>query len=662
MPKHALLTEGVAGSGKTTALVKTVQNRVQLHDCKALLLTHSATGLQVMRQYIKQYVPTDQQNAIYTQTLDGMALQLLQNYFLDEAYILSEDYVVEHVLPQVYANMLARWQEVADLSDIDIPMVSPSNMRALLDDMLFFRASCAFEYEDDPDHQRFLLSGRLSFDWRVVSRMLMAYDALRMAWLPPENWPVSPDPVYPILHRGTLGFRIARDAVYDLLQTVDDPSSISEKVKGYAFLGIDEFHDTSVLQWRFVRALAEPMYEVMAVGDRHQNIFVWDGSDPDTVFHAFLKELPSMGASVVQRQLTHSYRFNAPIAKLASAFVSTKVHTHGTVHSQVRRLQKLPTTPPDAVIARDEVAMVQAAFYLRTHSNWVLSYSFGQHLAIGLMNVLFVLSFGQQLRAGHPLLTRDALAQSLTHLWRLPHSNVTHLDHKALLDELLGFGVSELGYTQLVNYMQLQLDASLGRPHFKLHFQQTISQFWYSDWRYGTVFDLMQWLERALSLWSSQALSVFDLREKAAWDGLKAHAAETQCLLKDWDQQLTRYWLRRPRRGQTPVALFSVKEAKGREFNHTLLFQANRQGFVGCAPLTLEKRFFYVATTRAREQLDLLQVPSLGSYGVDIPSFAPSQAPSSPPATPASVALAKAELARIKQQLRDSLAADHEQG
>jgi len=62
-----------------------------------------------------------------------------------------------------------------------------------------------------------------------------------------------------------------------------NPDILESYRKRYAFISIDEFQDTNVVQLKLARLLAAPANNIMAVGDDDQGIYSWRGADINNI-------------------------------------------------------------------------------------------------------------------------------------------------------------------------------------------------------------------------------------------------------------------------------------------------------------------------------------------------------------------------------------------
>ena len=105
---------------------------------------------------------------------------------------------------------------------------------------------------------------------------------------------------------------------------------ILEKVQErYRYIMIDEFQDTSLLQYRFISTIAKRYRNIAVVGDDDQSIYSWRGANYENILE-FEKDFPER----VEFRLERNYRSTGNILKAANALI---------VHNTERKDKKLWT-------------------------------------------------------------------------------------------------------------------------------------------------------------------------------------------------------------------------------------------------------------------------------------------------------------------------------
>jgi DNA helicase-2/ATP-dependent DNA helicase PcrA len=88
----------------------------------------------------------------------------------------------------------------------------------------------------------------------------------------------------------------------------------------FSHLLVDEFQDTNVLQYRWLRLLAGPHTAVMAVGDDDQSIYAFRGANVANMQH-FERDFGSAEIPVTLIKLERNYRSHGHILDLANALI-----------------------------------------------------------------------------------------------------------------------------------------------------------------------------------------------------------------------------------------------------------------------------------------------------------------------------------------------------
>ncbi|MDE2358681.1 MAG: UvrD-helicase domain-containing protein [Betaproteobacteria bacterium] len=88
----------------------------------------------------------------------------------------------------------------------------------------------------------------------------------------------------------------------------------------YSDLLVDEFQDTNILQYRWLRLLAGPDAVVFAVGDDDQSIYAFRGANVGNMRH-FERDFARPGAPVVLIKLEQNYRSHGHILDAANALI-----------------------------------------------------------------------------------------------------------------------------------------------------------------------------------------------------------------------------------------------------------------------------------------------------------------------------------------------------
>jgi DNA helicase II / ATP-dependent DNA helicase PcrA len=135
------------------------------------------------------------------------------------------------------------------------------------------------------------------------------------------------------------------DLILRVTRMLEDPESAAGADLRARFLhvSVDEFQDTNLIQYRFVRALSEHTQNLCVVGDDDQSIYRWRGADVRLI-RSFKKDFPR----AVIIKLEQNYRSTANIVKAALGVIA---------QSAEREPKELWTEAPDGDPVRVRAVM-----------------------------------------------------------------------------------------------------------------------------------------------------------------------------------------------------------------------------------------------------------------------------------------------------------------
>ena len=109
----------------------------------------------------------------------------------------------------------------------------------------------------------------------------------------------------------------------------EQPEVLAQYHRQFRYILVDEYQDTNLVQYLWLRLLAQAHHNICCVGDDDQSIYSWRGAEVENILR-FEKDFP--GARIVR--LEANYRSTAPILAAASALIA---HNEGrlgkTLHS-----------------------------------------------------------------------------------------------------------------------------------------------------------------------------------------------------------------------------------------------------------------------------------------------------------------------------------------
>jgi len=111
-----------------------------------------------------------------------------------------------------------------------------------------------------------------------------------------------------------------------LLKT--DPEVLATYHRAFRYILVDEYQDTNLVQYYWLRLLAQAQKNICCVGDDDQSIYSWRGAEIENILK-FERDFP--GAKIVK--LEANYRSTAPILAAASHLIS---HNEGRLGKTLR--------------------------------------------------------------------------------------------------------------------------------------------------------------------------------------------------------------------------------------------------------------------------------------------------------------------------------------
>ena len=106
------------------------------------------------------------------------------------------------------------------------------------------------------------------------------------------------------------------------------PDVLAEYHRRFRYILVDEYQDTNVIQYLWLRLLAQAHKNICCVGDDDQSIYSWRGAEVENILR-FEKDFP--GARIVR--LESNYRSTAPILATAAGLIA---HNEGRLGKTLR--------------------------------------------------------------------------------------------------------------------------------------------------------------------------------------------------------------------------------------------------------------------------------------------------------------------------------------
>jgi DNA helicase-2/ATP-dependent DNA helicase PcrA len=108
----------------------------------------------------------------------------------------------------------------------------------------------------------------------------------------------------------------------------DQPEILAQYHRMFRYILVDEYQDTNLVQYLWLRLLAQAHKNICCVGDDDQSIYSWRGAEVENILR-FEHDFP--GARIVR--LESNYRSTAPILAAASALIA---HNEGRLGKTLR--------------------------------------------------------------------------------------------------------------------------------------------------------------------------------------------------------------------------------------------------------------------------------------------------------------------------------------
>jgi DNA helicase-2/ATP-dependent DNA helicase PcrA len=100
----------------------------------------------------------------------------------------------------------------------------------------------------------------------------------------------------------------------------ENPDVLKQYYRWFTYIMVDEYQDTNIAQYLWLRLLAQGSHNICCVGDDDQSIYGWRGAEVDNILR-FEKDFP--GAHVIR--LEHNYRSTAHILSAASKLIANNL-------------------------------------------------------------------------------------------------------------------------------------------------------------------------------------------------------------------------------------------------------------------------------------------------------------------------------------------------
>lgn len=607
-----LLVEANAGAGKTTTAAMKIARLVEqgANPSRILALSYTEPGVQAyLAAFERLGLKPELARAIRVGTLEDFCaarLKWLENWAVER---LTR---AEQVRPAVLAAIASARESVSTryAGEFALDGTGEFAVEGLLDEFAQIKGSMQLLRQEEgfritPDS-----AGELGRDFTTLA-VYHCYESQRCHFVDPAGEP-------------RVKFRYAGDATYDLARMLasDDPSFIWERhplrLKLDAVI-LDEMHDSNWAIFTVLQALlaVNDGVQFLGVGDRDQVIHARDGADAYFMgqgFAAFIGEPQRL-------PLTETRRFGAGIAQPLARLAHKPYPSHAALQSRVEIRQAGSATEligwiNDALTRRPDSPRSQLAVLLR-HPSAATELEHGlRRLAIRYQSV----GFTSYLERPEVLFVRLLFAAAV----RLPDQFRVALlvPAKRAAWEFIGGVMLDADAAQTAQVVEQATQANFVEFVLPALLRQTPQQ--------AASRQVQQAMRRAASDRVEdlpRAIAALDIRQFARRVFVQAEAAEDSerslqglvrasqsyasiseflrsLLAHDYDAHAGKWAGER-------IILSSIEAAKGLEFEHVIIPDLNRADFDG--DRADERNLFYVAASRARQQLTLVHRPGEAS-------------------------------------------------
>ncbi len=134
----------------------------------------------------------------------------------------------------------------------------------------------------------------------------------------------------------------------------NDEAILNEYSQRYRYIMVDEFQDTSAIQYQLVKLLGEKHRNLCCVGDDDQSIYSWRGADFTNIL-SFEKDFPDLQEIKMER----NYRSTGTILKAANAVIannSDRKNKNLWTHNQHEEMTIQFMTPENEIEEAESIA------------------------------------------------------------------------------------------------------------------------------------------------------------------------------------------------------------------------------------------------------------------------------------------------------------------
>jgi DNA helicase-2/ATP-dependent DNA helicase PcrA len=407
----------------------------------------------------------------------------------------------------------------------------------------------------------------------------------------------------------------------------------------YPWVLVDEFQDTNLCQFLFLKALCPKDGNLFVVGDDDQSIYAWRGADVRNMLD-FKKHYPTAKTFV----LDLNYRSHQNILEAANAVIRHNVDRHSKSLKATRKSQQLIEVH-ECNFDKGEASFVAREIkkYNQVHnipfSKMAVLYR-NNSLSIAVEDALKDAQIPYDIVKGFKFYDRAEIKDAIAYLKLMVNPNDEIAFRRAIAAPSRGVG--DLNLKQIVNahyeygcHLFDAIDHCLNRDLLKGKAKSGASAF--SDlYLKGQYMHQSTMKDQAETLLKESGLLASLVDEKTKDEDRLANvydllsrieefekACQLEGVVMKWENYLEQVKLiteadRNAMVNDQKVSLSTIHSAKGLEFDLVFLVGLEDKVFPGDkdpSELSEERRLFYVALTRAKDHLILSHAKIRNRFG-----------------------------------------------
>jgi len=416
---------------------------------------------------------------------------------------------------------------------------------------------------------------------------------------------------------------------YELLS--QRPDILAGWQRKFRYILVDEFQDANRIQYDITRLLAGKAANLFIVGDDDQSIYRFRGARPE-IMQSFLKDYP--GARQVL--LDVNYRSTSPLTRNAFCLIS---HNSQRFSKNIKasRGEGLPVAIHGFKTMREETAFIVEDIRKKLQKGVspdeiAVLYRIGTQPR-SLLEKLMEYNLPFRLREGLPDIYHHWIARDLIAYIHIAMGDMQRKYFYSIMNRPNRYISREALSAENVSFEQL-------REFYKEKDWMTerIDSFWYDTKMIGRMdpYAAIAYIRHAVGYeeYIREYANVRKIPEEELLDILEelAEGARGYKTFEEWFEHIREYqeeWklqMQKKRQKQAAVTFTTMHGAKGLEYSAVYILEANEEITPHRKALTSEeleeeRRMFYVAMTRAKDELNICWVKERYSRSLEPSRF-----------------------------------------